>query len=61
MHCIGVDVSKQELVTFDGSTERVFPNTRGRVPGTSLKARGLSRGMLSFHLLVERPLWRRSR
>ena len=29
MHCIGVDVSKQELVTFDGSKERVFPNTRG--------------------------------
>jgi len=28
MHCIGVDVSKQELVTFDGTTERVFPNTR---------------------------------
>jgi len=29
MHCIGVDVSKQELVTFDGSKERIFPNTRG--------------------------------
>jgi len=29
MHCIGVDVSKQELVTFDGVRERVFPNTRG--------------------------------
>jgi transposase len=29
MHCIGVDVSKQELVTFDGTKERVFPNTRG--------------------------------
>lgn len=29
MHCIGVDVSKQELVTFDGSKERVFPNTHG--------------------------------
>jgi len=29
MHCIGVDVSKQELVTFDGTRERVFPNTRG--------------------------------
>jgi transposase len=27
MHCIGVDVSKQELVTFDGSKERIFPNT----------------------------------
>jgi len=29
MHCIGVDVSKQELVTFDGKRERVFPNDRG--------------------------------
>jgi len=29
MHCIGVNVSKQELVTFDGKTERVFPNDRG--------------------------------
>jgi len=29
MHCIGVDVSKQELVTFDGAKERIFPNTRG--------------------------------
>ncbi|MBU0595590.1 IS110 family transposase [Candidatus Bipolaricaulota bacterium] len=29
MHCIGVDVSKQELVTFDGTKERIFPNTRG--------------------------------
>ncbi len=29
MHCIGVDVSKQELVTFDGTTERVFANTPG--------------------------------
>ena len=29
MHCIGVDVSKQELVTFDGTRERIFPNTRG--------------------------------
>ncbi len=28
MHCIGVDVSKQELVTFDGKRERIFPNTR---------------------------------
>ena len=29
MHCIGVDVSKQELVTFDGKNERVFPNVAG--------------------------------
>ena len=29
MHCIGVDVSKQELVTFDGTKERIFPNTCG--------------------------------
>ena len=29
MHCIGVDVSKQELVAFDGTKERVFPNTPG--------------------------------
>ena len=29
MHCIGVDVSKQELVTFDGTQERIFPNARG--------------------------------
>lgn len=29
MHCIGVDVSKQELVTFDGKNERIFPNIRG--------------------------------
>jgi transposase len=29
MHCIGVDVSKQELVTFDGSKERIFPNSGG--------------------------------
>jgi transposase len=29
MHCIGVDVSKQELVTFDGVSEHVFANTPG--------------------------------
>lgn len=29
MHCIGVDVSKQELVTYDGKRERIFPNTHG--------------------------------
>jgi len=29
MHCIGVDVSKQELVTFDGTKERTFPNANG--------------------------------
>jgi transposase len=29
MHCIGVDVSKQELVTYDGASERVFANTPG--------------------------------
>jgi transposase len=29
MHCIGVDVSKQELVTFDGRRERIFPNAHG--------------------------------
>ena len=29
MHCIGVDVSKQELVTFDGTREWIFPNTHG--------------------------------
>jgi len=29
MNCIGVDVSKQELVTFDGTAERVFANTPG--------------------------------
>jgi len=29
MHCIGVDVSKQELVTYDGKKERIFPNIRG--------------------------------
>jgi len=29
MRCIGVDVSKQELITFDGTQERVFPNTHG--------------------------------
>ena len=28
MNCIGVDVSKQELVTFDGKAERIFPNER---------------------------------
>jgi transposase len=26
MHCIGVDVGKQELVTYDGEKERIFPN-----------------------------------
>jgi len=26
MHCIGVDVSKQELVTYDGEKEHIFPN-----------------------------------
>jgi transposase len=45
MHCIGVDVSRQELVTFDGTKERIFPNTRGlaefdcflkRSPGASV-------------------------
>lgn len=29
MNCIGVDVSKQELVTYDGAKERIFSNTRG--------------------------------
>ncbi|MFC2082519.1 hypothetical protein ACFLSG_00565 [Candidatus Bipolaricaulota bacterium] len=29
MNCIGVDVSKQELVTYDGKKERLFPNTQG--------------------------------
>ena len=29
MQCIGVDISKQELVVFDGRKERVFPNARG--------------------------------
>jgi len=29
MHCIGVDVSKQELVTYDGKNEYIFPNARG--------------------------------
>jgi transposase len=29
MHCIGVDVSKQELVTYDGTKERVFRNVQG--------------------------------
>jgi transposase len=29
MHCIGVDVSKQALVTFDGAEERTFPNVDG--------------------------------
>ena len=26
MRCIGVDVSKQELVTYNGEKERLFPN-----------------------------------
>jgi len=29
MNCIGVDVSKQELVTYDGKKERIFPNMPG--------------------------------
>jgi transposase len=29
MECIGVDVSKQVLVTYDGEQERVFPNRKG--------------------------------
>jgi transposase len=29
MQCIGVDVSKQVLVTYDGERERVFPNRKG--------------------------------
>jgi len=29
MHCIGVDVSKQDLVAYDGQQQRVFPNDRG--------------------------------
>jgi len=29
MQCIGVDVSKQILVTYDGERERVFPNRKG--------------------------------
>lgn len=28
MNCIGIDVSKQELVTYDGKKERIFPNTQ---------------------------------
>ena len=31
MHCIGVDVSKQELVAYDGQQEHVFPNDRGLI------------------------------
>ncbi|MBC7098743.1 IS110 family transposase [Candidatus Bipolaricaulota bacterium] len=27
MYCIGIDVSKQELVTYDGERRRAFPNT----------------------------------
>ncbi|MBC7093784.1 IS110 family transposase [Candidatus Bipolaricaulota bacterium] len=27
MYCIGVDVSKQQLVTYDGERRRTFPNT----------------------------------
>ena len=27
MYCIGIDVSKQELVTYDGERRRTFPNT----------------------------------
>ena len=29
MQCIGVDVGKQALVTYDGEQERVFPNRKG--------------------------------
>ena len=29
MQCIGVDVSKQSLVAYDGEKERVFPNRKG--------------------------------
>ena len=29
MQCIGVDVGKQTLVTYDGKKERVFPNRQG--------------------------------
>ena len=29
MKCIGVDVSKQELVAYDGHQQHVFPNDRG--------------------------------
>ena len=29
MECIGVDVSKQVLVTYDGERERLFPNREG--------------------------------
>ena len=29
MQCIGVDVSKQALVTYDGEKERTFPNKEG--------------------------------
>jgi len=29
MQCIGVDMSKQTLVTYDGMKERVFPNRKG--------------------------------
>jgi len=28
MYCIGVDVSKQHLATYDGERQRTFPNTR---------------------------------
>ncbi len=28
MYCIGVDVSKQQLVTYDGKRRRTFPNTQ---------------------------------
>jgi transposase len=29
LHCIGVDVSKQELVTYDGRERHTFPNEPG--------------------------------
>jgi len=29
MQCIGVDVGKQTLVTYDGEKERIFPNRKG--------------------------------
>ncbi len=29
MQCIGVDVGKQDLVTYDGEKERIFPNRKG--------------------------------
>ena len=59
MHCIGVDVSKQELVTFDGATERVFPMLVGWPSSIASSSDRWTRWWCSSRRVPTRAGWRR--